>query len=1266
MNAVSSPSERPIVTYASPPSFLTSPEWANIRQALRETHLPLRNLHWKPASRPSLRTIQQVEIDLRPLEMGSRPSVDQTGSARPSLGGEGGTERSMLPGSFLEKPFLNIFFVSCEDADTYKTTIRKQIKDWHSLVVSRKTQEWVIVLVMKPDPATGLARSSTGAGRLFKMGGTVLDKIRSDFNTNKRDRCVQLSRPSFPTPDDPSLWSDLISKIKDGIITSFDSRVTQREEEIKTSEGMRTLPGWNFCTFFILKESLANSFEGMNLYEDALIQYNELEASFFQVLKERNLSFFGHLGATAYYDDSASVLSTTTKPYRDLILANTISVFDFRVYVFARQGKLMARMGRLGEVLAKGFEFVRLMGRWLGENPDALAHNFIESWIYSSCMNIIETCQEWKLNLPPNNTSHLSAVSTGANGSTSTLNGEIVEKEKLVLTNKGELYQLARTQLSKLGRQYGHLPNAYPFSTHSSLSIVKPSPDSSSGADRPITRRDLVAALETKESFDVLFYRITEMAIECLSRVGKERSTLDLIGGLATLDEFRDRLPSAYDRYRALSIRANSYSWTPMEAFYLIRLLELHRVLSKPIDSAWVGRALSFLRALVKIGEVGRLAVWEGNGEDESDREKESGLRKFVDRCLNDIREAGKHFEKDLPVHDHEAFSVKLQSPKQATGPLRGQEDGCNLHLLVQNHLPCTVTVDDVRACLSGHELEQLWFTSGKTELKHGDNVVCVFCPMPVSGLFSLEVSQIRLSKVAFHYVWLPSKASDVSERTVVRIPRDYKALNARLTPALDLRLDSRPVVLLHLISGRNQVTKATVALQVTENELVLLMKEAQVISGVVATFSTEQDYLIVEGVQPDTTVVISVPYRGAPKGAALPQIRISVDYWTQTRPSQRRALRKTRPLDLFLPLSVNVHDIFREHCLLSKFTISSGGNQHLRVASANLAGAQKTLEIEGCRNAMSPMIHVTPNQPGNLLFRLTQKDRNSKKHDPLQMTIKYRILDDELFFMIQTIVSPLLASHNLVEFKSWLAKTMIIFIKATPGWANRFITAGSIDFPDVDENDIRGSCNQLGLGEEDFKKILDTWERAVEILDDSVTPEVGPDMPWRTLQIPVDMPTRQVISVVKLSLSTSAPYRVGQPLKCLVTITCSSAWSGGPMLEDLPMCYDLEVEFEHWLVSGRKRGTFVSKENEPFTATITLIPVHSGSLMLPPIQVTPSSHQSSPLTSAETYITNAAQSVEVLPMTGRATFVIGLSGDGPNKHNSCDSSAVHPNGIEV
>lgn len=117
-----------------------------------------------------------------------------------------------------------------------------------------------------------------------------------------------------------------------------------------------------------LEECLANSFAGVTLFEDALMQYDELEASFYQVLKEKkNLSWFGTLISPGPTDDSAALLSITKKPYRDLIIANNISVFDFRNYLLARQCHLLASLGRLNEVYRKVGAFLGAFGRRLRE-----------------------------------------------------------------------------------------------------------------------------------------------------------------------------------------------------------------------------------------------------------------------------------------------------------------------------------------------------------------------------------------------------------------------------------------------------------------------------------------------------------------------------------------------------------------------------------------------------------------------------------------------------------------------------------------------------------------------------------------------------------------------------------------------------------------------------------------------------------------------------------------------------------------------------------
>jgi hypothetical protein len=105
----------------------------------------------------------------------------------------------------------------------------------------------------------------------------------------------------------------------------------------------------------------------VNFYEDALLQFDELGASFLQVLKEKNLSWFGTLISPSPKDDSLPLLSLSRKPYRDLILANTISVFDFRIYLLARQCCLLGKMGRINEVGQRVGAFLGAFGRRLRE-----------------------------------------------------------------------------------------------------------------------------------------------------------------------------------------------------------------------------------------------------------------------------------------------------------------------------------------------------------------------------------------------------------------------------------------------------------------------------------------------------------------------------------------------------------------------------------------------------------------------------------------------------------------------------------------------------------------------------------------------------------------------------------------------------------------------------------------------------------------------------------------------------------------------------------
>jgi hypothetical protein len=90
--------QRVIVTYSAPQPFLSSDQWIQLRDAL-SAQLPLRNIHWKPQTRPStpsIRTIQELEVQLVPLNTVRDENTSQ------------------VPYSLLERPLLNIYVVTCE------------------------------------------------------------------------------------------------------------------------------------------------------------------------------------------------------------------------------------------------------------------------------------------------------------------------------------------------------------------------------------------------------------------------------------------------------------------------------------------------------------------------------------------------------------------------------------------------------------------------------------------------------------------------------------------------------------------------------------------------------------------------------------------------------------------------------------------------------------------------------------------------------------------------------------------------------------------------------------------------------------------------------------------------------------------------------------------------------------------------------------------------------------------------------------------------
>ncbi|KAG9238664.1 TMEM1 family protein-like protein [Amylocarpus encephaloides] len=456
--------------------------------------LPLHNLHWESHAGP-LRSIDSLHIDLVPgtqpgqalrpvssagaatssnLTLSKVKSEDSTASGgdgfhTQTLGQVSGEKpesrtdapakpavrerRHQIPG-LRQTPYLKIFFLRCDDNETYKAQARREVREWikeHTPPTQSSTKqntqenhdayEWMIIHVVVPNTAAATQPRSSGkinegssgnaaekTAARWRGGGssTILEKLRADFNGSSRSATDRVSQirigindvpydmlprvvPAIPgsyteTPqENENAWIDFIAKLKFLILASFDLRVGQYEEDIREKDTQRSLPGWNFCTFFVLKEGLARGFESVGLVEDALVGYDELAVGLDAIVREQTTAESGPQPGGSFLpytqdlmeqakktktailsdigEDDADIdaeepidlqsnnqdhtsqdideipVDATKKHYRELILSNNISIFDFRCYIFARQLSLLLRLANAWssqeELLAK-------------------------------------------------------------------------------------------------------------------------------------------------------------------------------------------------------------------------------------------------------------------------------------------------------------------------------------------------------------------------------------------------------------------------------------------------------------------------------------------------------------------------------------------------------------------------------------------------------------------------------------------------------------------------------------------------------------------------------------------------------------------------------------------------------------------------------------------------------------------------------------------------------------------------------------------------
>ncbi|XP_045758332.1 trafficking protein particle complex subunit 10 isoform X4 [Mirounga angustirostris] len=173
------------------------------------------------------------------------------------------------------------------------------------------------------------------------------------------------------------------------------NRVTGKfEDDMRTLREKRTEPGWSFCDYFMVQEELAFVFEMLQQFEDALVQYDELDALFSQYV----VNFGAGDGANWLTFFCQPVKSWNglilRKPIdmekRELIQRQEATLLDLRSYLFSRQCTLLLFLQRPWEVAQRALELLHSCVQELKLLEVSVPPGALDCWVFLSCLEVLQ------------------------------------------------------------------------------------------------------------------------------------------------------------------------------------------------------------------------------------------------------------------------------------------------------------------------------------------------------------------------------------------------------------------------------------------------------------------------------------------------------------------------------------------------------------------------------------------------------------------------------------------------------------------------------------------------------------------------------------------------------------------------------------------------------------------------------------------------------------------------------------------------------------
>ena len=571
-------------------------------------------------------------------------------------------ESSSDSSNLLGQPVFHTYWTDVMDVDNYRQAVKEDIINWLAMLRRTNVSDWMIVLVETPE-----SRKTNK----FPLRTTVLDKLKQDIGGKTPDRfvynltvfnvsmavyysrCVALMDPSKADSRAAESMQSLLHKFRQFFLQSYNKVLNKFEENIRSQREKRNDPSWNFCQYFLLQEQLAFVYESLGLYDESLIQYDELDALFTQFVLNSNVGDCPDW-LEQFNKDLSDWSPLSLEVNTNLVLRGKLedrcpSLLDMRNYLFSRQCRQLVLNNKTGEVGARAISFLHNTVQELDIlEARQVVEGSLDCWVLLACLEVVTICPGGQ--------------------------------------DTASLWSVARERLLALGSLCGLMPGQAPSSQqlHTVISLTGCLPDCEDKTDHQPPATRLKESLSSNEAFRRNYLEMCEIAISSFKHIGRLRSARLIGRDMAT---FYIQLGEVS---KAASFLVEALKCYQQESWHLLSLQTM-------LDLAGCYQTMKDEEKLA------RICVQVASSQAASDKERETYLDQFYQTM-----ERVKQEEPILMAADDiiQFTSCSLETSRDQIIP----GDKLSFSVRVVSRLPRTVRCNKLRLALaftSRDKLEQ-------------------------------------------------------------------------------------------------------------------------------------------------------------------------------------------------------------------------------------------------------------------------------------------------------------------------------------------------------------------------------------------------------------------------------------------------------------------------------------------------------------------------------------------------------------------------------